>query len=133
MAFWNKKKPLDLIENFFDSNNATYTISNNEVSFEIHFNDYNFTIYPYIKIDDEKGLISFSVNIIEVNKKDISSKILTTLNEFNLKSVYFKAFVNDDNILYLEYNTFANVDNILNVLQGVIDSLFNLSDLINEL
>ena len=133
MAFWNKKKMLDIIKTFFITNNATYTVSDNEVSFEIHFDRNDFTLYPYLKINDDKGLITFNVNIREIAQKDITSKILSNLNEFNSKSIYFKAFVNEDDILYLEYNSFANTDNVLNVLQGVIDSLFNLSDLINEL
>lgn len=133
MAFWNRKKMLDLIKTFLENNNATYTVSNNELSFEIHFNKNDFTIYPYIKINEEKGIVIFTINIKEANKNEMTSKMLYNLNEFNSKSVYFKAFVNEDNILYLEYNTFANVDNINNVLQGVINSLFDLSDLINEL
>ena len=133
MAFWNKKKPLDLIENFFDSNNATYTISNNEISFEIHFNKNEFTIYPYIKIDETKGLLSISVNIKEIKKEDLTSKNLYKLNEFNSKSIYFKAFVDNSNVLYLEYNTFVNTDNITEILQNVVDSLFELSDEIDEL
>lgn len=133
MAFWNKKKMLDLIKTFFITNNATYTISSNEISFEIHFNKNGYSLFPYININEEKEIVRFTINIREVNKKELTSKILLGLNEFNSKSIYFKAFVNEDNILYLEYNTFANVDNISDVLQGVIDSLFNLSDEINEL
>jgi hypothetical protein len=131
MAFWNRKKMLDLIKTFLENNNATYTVSNNEVSFEIHFNKNDFTIYPYLKVNEENGTLILNINIKEVNS--LTTEILHKINNFNAKSVYFKAFVNDDNILYLEYNTFANADNIINVLQGVIDSLFGLSDLIDEL
>jgi hypothetical protein len=133
MAFWNKKKMFDVVKTFFVTNNATYTVNNNEISFEIHFDRNEFTLYPYININEDKELMSISVNIREISKKDLTSKVLFNLNEFNSKSIYFKSFVNDDNILYLEYNTFTNVDNVSKVLQDVVDSLFNLSDLINEL
>lgn len=133
MAFWNKKKMLDIVKTFLETNNATYTVSDNEVSFEIHFNKNDYTIYPYIKINEDKDSIIFTINVKPINKSDLTIRDFSKLNEFNSKSVYFKAFVNDDNILYLEYNTFADVDNITNVLQEVINSLFELSDLINEL
>jgi hypothetical protein len=133
MAFWNKKKMFDIIKTFFITNNATYSITNNELSFEIHFDKNGYSLFPYIKINEDEGIINFTINVREINKNELTFKNLNDLNEFNLKSIYFKAFVNNDNILYLEYNTFANIDNITNVLQEVIDSLFSLSDEINEL
>ena len=133
MALWNKKKMNDLIISFLKENNASYEVDGNVISFEVHFDNKDFTLYPYVKMTELKGMLSFGVNLRALNSSEKLEKKAEKLNAFNLASPYYKAYLGNDNVIYLEYNTVASTDCVELVLKNVIDSLFKLQDEIDNL
>lgn len=123
MAFWNKKKESNKLEDFFKSNNINYQISddNKQIKFELLFKKNNYILYPYLTLDE--NIISFNVNINKVNPKNYN---LISLNNFNLKSKFFKVYLLDSGLIVLEYR-FYDYDTI-NILNELIDSLYSLEE-----
>lgn len=123
MAFWNKKKESNKLEDFFKSNNINYQISddNKQIKFELLFKKNNYILYPYLTLDE--NIISFNVNINKVNPKNYN---LISLNNFNLKSKFFKVYLLDSGLIVLEYR-FYDYDAI-NILNELIDSLYSLEE-----
>jgi hypothetical protein len=133
MALWNKKKMTDMIASFLKDNNASYEIDGNIISFEVHFDNKDFTLYPYIKITELKSILSFGVNLRALSTTEKLEKKADKINAFNLASPYYKAYIGNDNVIYLEYNTVVTADSLELVLKNVIDSLFKLQDEIDSL
>ncbi|MBQ9124772.1 MAG: hypothetical protein IJY14_03680 [Acholeplasmatales bacterium] len=128
MAFWSKKKMSDSLNRYFNDNKATLNIENDIISFELYL-DKGYTLYPYISLDEENDNVSFLINLREVNDKNIYEKI----NQFNLKSMYLVAKLNEDKILLLEYNFKAYHDNINEIIDNIIKSIFDLQEDIDSL
>ncbi len=133
MALWNKKKMSDMITAFLKENNASFEIDGNIISFEVHFDNKDFTLYPYIKMTELKSMLSFGVNLRALNSSEKLEKKSEKLNAFNQASPYYKAFIGNENVIYLEYNTIASTDSVEMLLANVIDSLFKLQDEIDSL
>lgn len=128
MAFWSKKKMSDSLNRYFNENKATLNIENDIISFELYL-DKGYTLYPYISLDEENDNVSFLINLRMVNDKNIYEKI----NQFNLKSMYLVAKLNEDRILSLEYNFKAYHDNINDIIDNIIKSIFELQEDIDSL
>ena len=124
---FGKKKIIDLIIKYFNEKKISYEKNLNIVSFSASYND--FSIYPYIKINEESQQVSFLVNIRKINQKE---NVFEKLNTFNIKSQFFRAILNED-IIVLEYNTLVDSDNLNDILDQMIDSLSSLRVEIKEL
>ncbi|MCR5647899.1 MAG: nucleotidyltransferase [Acholeplasmatales bacterium] len=124
---FGKKKIIDLIIKYFNEKKISYEKNLNIISFSASYND--FSIYPYIKINEENQQVSFLVNIRKINQKE---NVFEKLNTFNIKSQYFRAILNED-IIVLEYNTLVDSDNLNDILDQMIDSLSSLRVEIKEL
>ncbi len=124
---FGKKKIIDLIIKYFNEKKISYEKNLNIISFSASYND--FSIYPYIKINEENQQVSFLVNIRKINQKE---NVFEKLNTFNIKSQFFRAILNED-IIVLEYNTLVDSDNLNDILDQMIDSLSSLRVEIKEL
>ena len=124
---FGRKKLSDLIIKYLNDKKITYEKNLNVISFQASYND--FSIYPYIKILEEDESINILINI---RKIDVKENVFFKINEFNLRSQYLKAVLNE-NVIVLEYNTLANNDNILLILDSILDSLSSLKEEIKEL
>ena len=124
---FGKKKIIDLIIKYFNEKKISYEKNLNVISFSASYND--FSIYPYIKINEENQQVSFLVNIRKINQKE---NVFEKLNTFNIKSQFFRAILNED-IIVLEYNTLVDSDNLNDILDQMIDSLSSLRVEIKEL
>lgn len=99
----------------------------NPYSFQLNLN--NYSLFPYITIKDNN--FSFMINIRRVD--NINLQVLNNMNNFNLKSKYLTCKINNDNVIVLEYNSLVNIDNVKIILENIIESVFNLNDLIDLL
>jgi len=124
---FGKKKIIDLIIKYFNEKKISYEKNLNIISFSASYND--FSIYPYIKINEENQQVSFLVNIRKINQKE---NVFEKLNTFNIKSQFFRAILSED-IIVLEYNTLVDSDNLNDILDQMIDSLSSLRVEIKEL
>ena len=124
---FGKKKIIDLIIKYFNEKKISYEKNLNIISFSASYND--FSIYPYIKINEENQQVSFLVNIRKINQKE---NVFEKLNTFNIKSQFFRAILNED-IIVLEYNTLVDSDNLNDIIDQMIDSLSSLRVEIKEL
>lgn len=127
MALWGKKKASDILVKYLDENKIHYEIKDNVVSFELELGSYS--IFPYFEVDDIKNMLSVVVNVCE---KKLTDNLLRKVNEFNLKSKYFAAKVNN-NIIYLEYNVKIDTDIVADVFKDLIASLNQLEEIIDNL
>lgn len=121
MAFWSKKKMIDSVNKYFLERNVSITNEFGLIGLELSFKDSGYSIYPYIKIDEDNEEISIMVNVREVT--DSKQIEFAKLNSFNLNSKYFTAKYKDDAII-LEYNTSANYDNVSKIIHNALESLF---------
>lgn len=123
MAFWSKKKINDSISKYFLERNVSTTSDFGVLSLELNFKESGYSIYPYIKIDEDNEEISIMVNIREVAlDKEVD---FNKLNSFNLNSKYFTAKYKN-NAIVLEYNTSVNYDNASKLVHNSLESLFAL-------
>ena len=128
MAFWSKKKMIDSLNKYFNENKVTVSSKDEFITFDLYL-DKGYTIYPYIKLDEENDNFSILINLRELKEKNIYEK----LNSFNIKSMYLTAKVNEDGIIILEYNGKAYHDNIVDILNNIIETIFDLQDDIDNL
>ncbi len=123
MAFWSKKKAIEILIKSLKSDNVSFKENDNVISFEYQINDS--ILYPYLKFDEETDYASIVINI----KKQVL-KGYEKINEFNINSRYFKAAVKDD-LVYLSY-AFTADDNIRDELNKILGSLNPLIDIIEN-
>ena len=123
MAFWSKKKAIEILIKSLRSDNVSFKENDNVISFEYQINDS--ILYPYLKFNEETDDASIVINI----KKQVL-KGYEKINEFNINSRYFKAAVKDD-LVYLSY-TFTADDNIRDELNKILGSLNPLIDIIEN-
>ena len=124
MAFWSKKRAIEILTKSLKSENISYKEENNVVSFEYQINDS--ILYPYIKFDEETDDVSIVINI-----KKQALKGYEKINEFNINSRFFKACYKDD-LIYLSY-AFNADDSIREIINKVLGSLNPLIDNIENL
>ncbi|HIT44335.1 TPA: hypothetical protein IAA91_05815 [Candidatus Avacholeplasma faecigallinarum] len=128
MAFWVKKKSSELIKKYLIEQNVTFKEEMGLITFEFFLSKSNFSIFPYINIDDAGDQISILINLRQVN----NLKDFEKLNDFNLKSKYFTAKIKDE-VLFLEYNTHILTENANFVMSSALDSLIELQVEIDNL
>lgn len=132
MALWSKKKVGTKIINYLKEKNISYQIdeqSSTIIKFELCFTDSGFILYPYISVDEINSLVTFNVNVSQINVKNNGYNVL---NEINKKSIFLKAYITDDSILVLEYR-FKVIDDISITLEGIFNNLFSLENIIEKL
>lgn len=124
---FGKKKIADLIVKYFNEKKISYERDLNKISFVVSYSD--FSIYPYLKINEDEETINILINIRKIENKE---NVFEKLNAFNLKSQFFKA-ISNDGVIILEYNAISTSDNVVDVLDLIIDSLASLREEIKEL
>lgn len=132
MALWSKKKVGTKIINYLKEKNISYQIdeqSSTIIKFELCFTDSGFILYPYISVDEINSLVTFNVNVSQINVKNNGYNVL---NEINKKSIFLKAYITDDSILVLEYR-FKVIDDISITLEGIINNVFSLENILEKL
>ena len=132
MALWSKKKVGTKIINYLKEKNISYQIDEQNstiIKFELCFTDSGFILYPYISVDETNSLVTFNVNVSQINVKNNGYNVL---NEINKKSIFLKAYITDDSILVLEYR-FKVIDDISITLEGIFNNLFSLENIIEKL
>lgn len=132
MAFWSKKRMLDSLTKYLTEQKVTYTDTLDCISFELFFQKSGYSVYPYIKLNEEIEEVSIVINVKKLEAEP-ASKLYQRLNSFNLKSKYFTAKISEGLVLYLEYNTYASYDSIDKIIDRSIESLFNLQEEIDNL
>lgn len=130
MAFWNKKKnnSNNNLE-YLNENNICYEIENGDntkIKLQLCIPEKNIMIYPYITIDN--GIVSVNIN---VNKQSLKNYDYSKLNDFNIKSKFFKAYILDNGVIVLEYR-FNDETKLNSYLKLLIDSLYSLQNEIDE-
>ena len=73
MALWSKKKVGTKIINYLKEKNISYQIdeqSSTIIKFELCFTDSGFILYPYISVDEINSLVTFNVNVSQINVKN---------------------------------------------------------------
>ena len=131
MALWSKKKVGTKIVNYLKDKNISYQLEEQAatiIKFELCFLESGFILYPYITIDEDNSLVTFNVNVSQVNMKNA----FNVVNEINRKALFLKSYVTDDSILVLEYR-FKAVDDISITLEGIINNVFSLENILEKL
>ena len=131
MALWSKKKVGTKIVNYLKDKNISYQLEEQAstiIKFELCFVESGFILYPYITIDEDNSLVTFNVNVSQVNMKNA----FNVVNEINRKALFLKSYVTDDSILVLEYR-FKAVDDISITLEGIINNVFSLENILEKL
>jgi hypothetical protein len=131
MALWSKKKVGTKIVNYLKDKNISYQLEEQAstiIKFELCFVESGFILYPYITIDEVNSLVTFNVNVSQVNMKNA----FNVVNEINRKALFLKSYVTDDSILVLEYR-FKAVDDISITLEGIINNVFSLENILEKL
>ena len=126
MGLFSKKTIKDEMKKYFNEQNISYE-GENPYTFQLNLN--NYSLFPYITLKDNN--FSFMINIRRVD--NINLQVLNNMNNFNLKSKYLTCKINNDNVIVLEYNSLVNIDNVKIILENIIESVFNLNDLIDLL
>ena len=131
MALWSKKKVGTKIVNYLKDKNISYQLEEQAstiIKFELCFVESGFILYPYITIDEVNSLVTFNVTVSQVNMKNA----FNVVNEINRKALFLKSYVTDDSILVLEYR-FKAVDDISITLEGIINNVFSLENILEKL
>ena len=131
MALWSKKKVGTKIVNYLKDKNISYQLEEQAstiIKFELCFVESGFILYPYITIDEVNSLVTFNVNVSQVNMKNA----FNVVNEINRKALFLKSYITDDSILVLEYR-FKAVDDISITLEGIINNVFSLENILEKL
>ena len=131
MALWSKKKVGTKIVNYLKDKNISYQLEEQAstiIKFELCFVESGFILFPYITIDEINSLVTFNVNVSQVNMKNA----FNVVNEINRKALFLKSYVTDDSILVLEYR-FKAVDDISITLEGIINNVFSLENILEKL
>lgn len=131
MALWSKKKVGTKIVNYLKDKNISYQLEEQAstiIKFELCFVESGFILYPYITVDEVNSLVTFNVNVSQVNMKNA----FNVVNEINRKALFLKSYVTDDSILVLEYR-FKAVDDISITLEGIINNVFSLENILEKL
>lgn len=126
MAFWSKKRITDSITKYLTEQNVTYKLENGYLSFELYFKNAGYSLFPYVKVDEDLEEVSIMINIKELTE---DAKILdySKINSFNTSSKYFTAKIKE-RVIFLEYNCNTSYDGITKILGNAIESLFGLQD-----
>lgn len=131
MALWGKKKVGTKIINYLKEKDISYQLEEQGltvIKFELCFIESGFILYPYVSIDDSTDLVSFNINVSQINIKNAFNMV----NEINKKSLFLKAYIADDSILVLEYR-FKAVDDVSVILESIIKNVFSLENILENL
>ena len=119
---WNKKKMFARFVQYLDSKQIPYEIDeeNAVVKMDLFFKERGYMLYPYVRI--EAGICSVDIN---VSKNSLKSFNYEKLNQFNIKSKFFKGFLTEEGILTLEYRFLLDeIDST--VFDSLWDSLYQI-------
>lgn len=130
MGLFSRKTVKDEIKKMFLENNTTID-GVNPFSFQLNLS--RFTLFPYVTLEDGKENVDlhFMINIRKI--ETLTNNVYLNINSFNLKSKYLTCKLSEENVIVLEYNTNVNTDNVKEILNDIIESVFNLEDLIDSL
>ena len=78
MAFWFKKKIVDTVIKYFNDKKVTIEKKNDIITFELLFENKGYSLYPYIKINEDTEEFSIVINI----RKYTDDLYFDTINEF---------------------------------------------------
>ncbi|MCM1131449.1 MAG: YbjN domain-containing protein [Roseburia sp.] len=126
---WNRKKILARLGQYLENKKIPfeYDEENLKIKLELYFANSSYMLYPYITIEDT--LCSININVSEHTYKGFNFE---KINEFNRKSIFFKAFMTEEGIVSLEYRFILDeIDGV--VLDSIIDSLYASETLIDTL
>ncbi|MCM1557178.1 MAG: YbjN domain-containing protein [Anaeroplasma bactoclasticum] len=126
---WNRKKILARLGQYLENKKIPfeYDEENLKIKLELYFANSSYMLYPYITIEDT--LCSIDINVSEHTYKGFNFE---KINEFNRKSIFFKAFMTEEGIVSLEYRFILDeIDGV--VLDSIIDSLYASEALIDTL
>lgn len=129
MAFWGKKSIKDSLIKYLNEHGVTCKEELGCLAFDLYFKKSEYTVYPYLKINENNEELSIIVNLREVGD---SFKDYARINSFNYQSKYLMAKVKDG-LLYLEYNCHISYENAVIVLENIVESLFSLQEEIDKL
>lgn len=129
MAFWSKKKNKDALIKYLSEQNVNYHEEHGCITFEISMKNGQYSIYPYIRINETTDELSILINLRTVEEK---SKEYSKLTSFNEKSKFFVAKIRDS-VLVLEYNCYATYELVEKIIADVFSSVSELEDEIDSL
>lgn len=132
MALWSKKKIAARLSDFFDSKEISYTLEDGTKEiyrFELCLMEIGYLVFPYLTVDIEAALVSFNVNLASYSCKNYN---YLKLNDFNLKSKFFKAYIASNGTVSLEYR-FCLMENFSLILETLINELMALQVEIDKL
>ena len=130
MGLVNHTKQKDKLIKYLKSKNISYKEENDKVEIELLFKDRGFSLFPYFVVDDDNDTFSIVINIKKIDKPNL--EIYEKIIKFNKLSHFFTMKVSDDNVIYVEYNTYIN-DNVVDIFEEVINTLYALSDYIDNI
>lgn len=131
MAFWQKKKASDALIKYLSLKQIKYKDDNNLLSFELHYPNNGYSIYPYFAFKDDLS-VSIIVNIRRIIN-DITIKDYDKINRFNNKSKFFQAKINDEKVVVLEYNAYLEYDLLFEKIDDILSSLLALENELDQL
>lgn len=129
MAFWSKKKNKDALIKYLNEQNVNHHEEHGCVTFELSMKNGQYSIYPYIRINETMDELSILVNLRNVVEK---SKEYSKLAAFNEKSKFFVAKIRDA-VLVLEYNCYATYELVERIIAEAFASLCQLEEEIDAL
>ncbi len=120
---WSKKKILAKIGSYFENKHIPYKIKDDSmIELEFYFKEKGYILYPYLTINP--SLCSVDINISKHSLKNFNYEFL---NEFNQKSKFFKAFINEEGVVVMEYRFFLN-DLDIGAFDAWIESVYMLEN-----
>lgn len=132
MAFWSKKKIVDSLTRYLSEQNVTWHEELDCITFELYFQKSGFSLYPYIRIDEERDELSIVINLKEAEDGYLAQRGAVRINDFNIRSPYFTAKIKEG-ILILEYNCVIDYDITPKIVNNSIESLFSLQEELDNL
>lgn len=126
--FGNKKQIDKLNKYFLEKKIELKEEADNKYSFEIVFNELGYSIFPYLKLNDENNQIAIVINLRKCDNVPYEA-----INTFNVKSKYFSAKVSSNKIIYLEYCTILSNDLFKETINDILNSISMLAADIDSL
>lgn len=115
------------VSKYFKEKQISLKKQDDKFYFDLYFPEEKYTLTPYYFVASS-NLITFMVNIKKY--ENINIDLYNKINEFNLKSEFFKAQI-ENNLLYLHYECFID-GNEKDIIGVILTSLNPVSQLINE-
>lgn len=129
MAFWSKKKNKDALIKYLNERKVNHHEEHDCITFEISMKNGQYSIYPYIKMNDASDEISILINLRAVED---ASREYHKLEAFNEQSKFFVAKIRQS-VLVLEYNCYATYELVDKIITDIFSSLSELEEEIDSL